>query len=405
MKLSKLASDIAESPTFALNEEARLLRERGEAVINLGIGEPKNKTPIAAVLASGAKLTSGEVKYTPPDGLPSMKKAVIRYTEENYNRLVAPENVLITNGAKQSLYNIFYSILNPQDEVIVLAPYWVSYPEMIKMCLGIPVVVTPEDGTFTPRFEDIERAVTSSTRAIIVNSPNNPSGAIYPPELIEKIVKLCERKGILMVCDDIYHKLTFDRNVAPPAYSFTKKDVENSHVIVVNGVAKLYGMTGFRVGWVVAPRELVKVMTNVLAQTTSCVSPVAQAAAEGALNGLQSVVEALRLQIQNNRDVVLQEMKSFNGARLIEPKGTFYALPDLRAFNGNSVELSRFLLKKALVVTVPGREFGMEGHIRISFAGSVKEITEGIARIKWALDLTSPNEIYIGDKKMIRDWM
>ena len=405
MRLSKLASDIAESPTLALNEEARLLRERGEAVINLGIGEPKNKTPIAAVLASGAKLTSGDVKYTPPDGLPSMKKAVIRYTEENYNRLVAPENVLITNGAKQSLFNIFYSILNPQDEVIVIAPYWVSYPEMIKMCLGVPVIVTPEDGTFTPRFEDIERAVTSSTRAIIVNSPNNPSGAIYPPELIEKIVELCESKGFFMICDDIYHKLTFDRNIAAPAYSFTKKDFENSHIIVVNGVAKLYGMTGFRVGWVVAPRELVKVMTNVLAQTTSCVSPIAQAAAEGALNGLQSVVEALRLQIQNNRDVVLQELKAFNGARLIEPKGTFYALLDLRAFNGNSIELSRFLLKKALVVTVPGKEFGMEGHIRISFAGSVKDITEGIARIKWALDSTSPNEIYIGDKKMIRDWM
>jgi aspartate aminotransferase len=208
-----------------------------------------------------------------------------------------------------------------------------------------------------------------------------------------------------MIADDIYHKLTFDRTVAPPAYSFTKKDVESSHVIVVNGVAKLYGMTGFRIGWVVAPRELVKVMANVVAATTSCVSPIAQAAAEGALNGLQSVVEALRLQIQNNRDVVLQEMKTFAGARLIKPQGTFYALPDLRAFNGSSVELSRFLLKKALVVTVPGREFGMEGHIRISFAGSVKDLTEGIARIKWALDPTSPNEIYIGDKKMIRDWM
>ncbi len=286
MKLSKLASDIAESPTFALNEEARLLRERGEAVINLGIGEPKNKTPIAAVLASAAKLTSGEIKYTPPDGLPSMKKAVIRYTEENYDRLVAPENVLITNGAKQSLFNIFYSILNPQDEVIVIAPYWVSYTEMIKMCLGIPVVVTPEDGTFTPRFEDIERAVTSSTRAIIVNSPNNPSGAIYPAELIEKIVKMCEKKSIFMICDDIYHKLTFDRNKAVPAYQFTKTDIENSHVIVVNGVAKLYGMTGFRIGWVVAPRDLVRVMTNVLAQTTSCVSPLAQSAAEGALEWL-----------------------------------------------------------------------------------------------------------------------
>ena len=240
MKLSKIASEIVESPTLALNEEARLLRERGEAVINLGIGEPKNKTPINAILSSAAKLTSGEVKYVPIDGTPSLKKAVIRYTEESYDRLVTPENVLITNGAKQSLFNIIYSILNPQDEVIVIAPYWVSYPEIIKMCMGRPVIVTPEDGTFTPRFEDIERAITSYTRAIIVNSPNNPSGVIYPPELIEKLVDLCERKGIYLVCDDIYHKLIFDGNVAPPAYNFTKKDIEDSHVIVVNGVAKLY---------------------------------------------------------------------------------------------------------------------------------------------------------------------
>jgi aspartate aminotransferase len=405
MKLSKLASEIAESPTLALNEEARLLRERGEAIIHLGIGEPKNKTPINAVLSSAAKLTSGEVKYTPADGTPSMKKAVIRYTEESYNRLVSPENVLITNGAKQSLFNIFYSILNPQDEVIVLAPYWVSYPEIIKMCYGRPVIVTPEDGTFTPRFSEIERAVTAYTRAIIVNSPNNPSGAIYPAELIEKLVDFCERKGLYLICDDIYHKLTFDRKVAVPAWTFAKNDIEDSHVIVVNGVAKLYGMTGFRVGWVVAPRPLVRVMTNVTAQTTSGVSAVSQAAAEGALNGMQSVVEALRLQIENNRNVLLQEMKTFNGARLIPPDGTFYALPDLRAFNGNSVELCKFLLKKALVVTVPGKEFGMEGHLRLSFSGTVKDVTEGIARIKWALDPTSPNEIFIGDKKMIRDWL
>jgi len=405
MKLSKLASEIVESPTLALNEEARLLRERGEAVINLGIGEPKNKTPIAAILASAAKLTSGDVKYVPIDGLLSLKKAVIRYTEESYDRLVAPENVLITNGAKQSLFNVIYSILNPQDEVIVLAPYWVSYPAIIKMCMGKPVIVTPEDGTFTPRFEDIGKAVTSYTRAIIVNSPNNPSGAIYPPELIEKLVDLCESKGIYLICDDIYHKLTFDGNVAPPAYQFTNRDIEDSHVIVVNGVAKLYGMTGFRIGWVIAPRQLVQVMTNVTAQTTSGVSPVSQAAAEGALTGLQSVVEALRLQIQNNRDILLQEFRTFNGVRLIEPHGTFYALPDIRAFKNSSVEVSNFLLKKAMVVTVPGKEFGMEGHIRLSFSGSVKDLTEGIARIKWALDPTSPNEIYIGDKKMIRDWM
>jgi aspartate aminotransferase len=405
MKLSKLASAIAESPTLALNEEARLLRERGEPIIHLGIGEPKNKTPIAAILASASKLTSGEVKYTPADGTLALKKAIIRYTEENYDRLVAPENVIVTNGAKQSLFNIFYSILNPQDEVVILAPYWVSYPEIVKMCMGRPVIVTPEDGTFTPRFEDIERAVTGYTRAIIVNSPNNPSGVVYPPELIKKLVDFCERKGIFLVCDDIYHKLVFDGKEAAPAWRFTKRDVEDSHVIVVNGVAKVYGMTGFRVGWVVAPRALVRVMANVTVQTTSGVSPVSQAAAEGALNGLQNIVEALRLQIQNNREVLLQEMRTFNGARLIKPDGTFYALPDLRAFNTNSVEISRFLLQKALVVTVPGKEFGMEGHIRLSVAGSVKDVTEGIARIKWALDPTSPNEIYIGDKKMIRDWL
>ncbi len=405
MKLSKLAMEIAESPTLALNEEARQLRERGESVIHLGIGEPKNKTPIAAILASAAKLTSGEVKYTPADGVLSLKKAVIRYTEENYERLVAPENVIVTNGAKQSLFNIMFSLLNPQDEVILLAPYWVSYPEIIKMCYGRPVIVTPEDGTFIPHFEDIEKAVTSYTRAIIVNSPNNPSGAIYPAELLAKIVDLCESRGLFMVCDDIYHKLVFDHKEAPPAYRFTTKNIEDSHVIVVNGVAKIYGMTGFRVGWVVAPRELVRVMTNITAQTTSGVSPVSQAAAEGALNGLQSVVEALRLQIQNNRDVFLREMDTFSGARVIEPEGTFYALPDLRAFNGNSVELSRFLLKKALVVTVPGKEFGMEGHIRLSISGSANDVIEGMARIKWALDPASPNEIYIGDRRMVRDWM
>jgi aspartate aminotransferase len=276
---------------------------------------------------------------------------------------------------------------------------------MVKMCNARPVAVVPEDGTFTPRFEDIEEAVTSYTRAIIVNSPNNPSGAIYPPELIEKLVDYCERKSILMICDDIYHKLVFDGNEAVPAYRYTKKDIEDSHVIAVNGVAKVYGMTGFRVGWVIAPRALVNVMTNVTVQMTSGVSPISQAAAEGALNGIQSIVESLRLQIENNRNVFMQEMKSFNGARLIPPDGTFYALPDLRAFNPSSVEISKFLLEKARVVTVPGKEFGMEGHIRLSFSGTVKDITEGMERIRWALDPTSPNEIYIGDRKIIRDWL
>lgn len=410
MTLSQVASAIPASPTIALNEEARLLRERGEPVIHLGIGEPKNKTPIMAILSSAAKLSGGDVKYVPTDGTPSLKKAIIRYMEENYTRTVAPYNVIVSDGAKQSLWNLLFTLCNPQDEVIVLAPYWVSYPEMIRMIGAIPVVVTPEDGTFIPRFDEIESVVSPYTKLIIVNSPNNPSGMVYPEDLISKIVELCESKGIYMICDDIYNKLVFDGKVAIPAYKYTNKDVESSKIIVVNGVAKLYGMTGFRVGWVTAPRKIVEIMTNVQSQTTTCVSPVMQSAAEGALTGMQSGVEALRLTIQNNRDVLMQELRSFTDVYCIKPQGTFYALPDFRAYIRRSVanssaELAQFLLKKALVVTVPGKEFGMEGYLRLSYAGSVKDLTEGIERMKWALDPNSPSEIYLGDRKVVRDWL
>lgn len=405
MSISQHAREISESPTLKLNEEARLLRSRGEPVIHLGAGEPKNPAPITALLSSAAKLTTGDIKYTPTDGTPSLKKAIIRYMEENYDKVVAPENLIVSEGAKQSIFNVLFSLVENQDEVILLAPYWVSYPVMVKMCYGTPVVVTPEDGTFLPRMEDIERAVSSYTKAIIVNSPNNPSGLMYSEEFIAEIVDFCERKDIYLILDDIYHKLVFDGNKFPIAYKYTNKDLENTKLIVVNGVSKVYGMTGFRIGWAIANRKLVEVMTNVQAQTTSCASVISQAAAEGALTGIQSVIESLRLTIQNNRDVMMQELKTFNGVRVTKPEGTFYCLPDFRAYNENSVELSQFLLEKTLVVTVPGKPFGMEGHLRLSYAGSVKDVTEGIERIKWALDPESPNEIYIGDRKLIRDWL
>ena len=405
MSLSRLARAIADSPTLRLNEEARLLKERGEAVIHLGIGEPKNRTPIAAILSSAARLNTGEVKYTPTDGLPSLKKAILRYTEENYDRLAAPENVIVSTGAKQALFNLLFTLINPQDEVILLSPYWVSYPEMIRMVYGIPVVVEPQDSTFHPRLEDVERAVSSSTKAIIVNSPNNPSGMVFRDEFIGGLVELCERKGIYLIADDIYHRLVFDGRRPAPAYRHMKGDIESGRVIVINGISKLYGMTGFRIGWAIASRKIIEVMTNVQAQTTSCASAVLQAAAEGALGGVQGIVDSLRLTIENNRNVVMQEMSSFSGIHLAKPEGAFYALPDFRAYTQDSVELANLLLRRALVVTVPGREFGMEGHLRLSFSGSVKDITEGVARMKWALDPNAPNEIYIGDRKLVRDWL
>ena len=286
--------------------------------------------------------------------------------------------MIVSSGAKQAIFNLLYAILNPQDEVIVLAPYWVSYPEMVKMVYGVPVIVTPEDGTFYPRMADIERAVTSYTKAIIVNSPNNPSGVIFPDEFIAQIVEFCERKNIYCIMDDIYHKLVFDGRKVPSCYQFTKKTPETTKVIAINGIAKLYGMTGFRIGWTIAPRELVEVMTNIQGQTTSCASVLLQAAAEGALLGIQSIVDNLRLHCQNNRDIVMSELATMPGVKCTKPEGTFYCLPDFRAYlhpatATNSVQLSEFLLKKAMVVTVPGKEFGFEGHLRLSYAGSVKD--------------------------------
>jgi aspartate aminotransferase len=404
MSLSQLALEIKESPTLALNEKARILKEKGEAVIHLGAGEPKSKVPLDAILSSAAKLTTAEIRYTPTEGIPQLLKAIVRYTEENYDKMVGPENIIVAAGAKQALYNLMMTLLNPQDEVVILAPYWVSYPEIVKMLYGKPVIVAPEDGRFHPRMKDITQAVSGYTKAIVVNSPNNPSGVVYSEDFIREIVEYCEKKGIYLVMDDIYHKLVFEGKTAPPAYKFAKDQSDASRLIVINGVSKLYAMTGFRIGWVVANTKIIKTCINVAAQNTSCPSVVMQSAAAGALTGVQSGVDALRLTLENNRNVMMTELNSFNGIKTTKPDGTFYCLPDFSAYSKNSAELSKFLLEKALVVAVPGVEFGMEGHLRLSYCGTVKEIKEGVARIKWALDPESPNEIYIGDRKMRRDW-
>jgi aspartate aminotransferase len=404
MEISTLAASIAESPTVKLNAEATKLRAQGEAVVHFGIGEPKNKTPLNAIASAIEKLNTGEVKYAPSDGMPGLKKAIVQYTEKNYGRTIEPANVIVSDGAKHSIFNLLYALINPGDQVIVLAPYWVSYPEMVKMVNGVPVIVTPADGGFYPKISEIEKAVTSSTRAIIVNSPNNPSGAIFSDELIGQIVELCEKKNIYLFMDDIYHKLVFDGRKIAPVYNFTKKDIESTNIVVINGISKTYGMTGFRIGWIVGNRKLVKVMTNIQSQTTTCNSPICQVAAEAALTGDQGCVAELVATIQKNRDTVIRELRSIPGVKVEKPEGAFYCLPDFSAYNKDSMALADFLLKKALVVTVPGREFGMEGRLRLSYAGSASDVAEGMSRIKWALDPNSPREIQIGNRKVVRDW-
>ena len=404
MSISQLAREVKESPTLRLNEEAARLRDKGEPVIHLGAGEPKAKVPLDAVIAASAKLKTADIRYTPTEGIPSLIKAIIRYTEDLYRKAVAPENVCVHAGAKQAVYNILMTILNPQDEVIIPAPYWVSYPEIVKMLYGVPVIVRPEDGRFHPRMEDIKEVVGSYTKAIIINSPNNPSGEVYTVDFIKEMVEFCEEKQIYLIMDDIYQRLIFDDRRPTSCYDYARDDSDNSRLIVINGVSKMYAMTGFRIGWSIANRKVTRTLINVSAQNTSCPSVVLQAAAAGALEGVQSGVENLRQTLQNSRDVMLRELNAFTGIRTIKPGGTFYCLPDFRAYSGDSVALCKMLLQKALVVTVPGVEFGMEGHLRLSYCGTIKDITEGITRIKWALDPDSPNEIYIGDRKLRRDW-
>lgn len=405
MTISLIGKSIAASATLKLNETAAILKAKGEPIIHLGGGEPKAKAPIDAILAAAAVLNSGEVWYTPADGLLELKQAIIRYTEEFYGRKVTPQNIIASSGAKQSIMVALQAILDPNDEVVFPAPYWVSYPEMVKMCGGVPVAVHPEDGSFQPTINDIDRVVTSYTKAVIINSPNNPSGAVYSEKFISDIVQYCEEKNIYLIIDDIYHRLVFDGKKPVSCYDYCKNDIENSKLILINGVSKMYAMTGFRIGWAVANKKLMAVMTNIQGHQTSGPSVVVQKAAAAALNGVQSCVESLRLSLENNRNVLVEQFKTFEGIKLTKPEGTFYSFVDFRAYNKDSTKLANFLLDKVKVATVPGIEFGLEGFLRISTCGTIKEITEGIARIKWALDPNSPNELFIGNRKLVRDWL
>jgi len=404
MSISQIARSISESATLKLNDTATRLREKGEPVIHLGGGEPKSKAPIDAIVAAAALLNSGEVRYCPPEGTRDMKKAIIRYTEEWYQRRVEPEHVIASSGAKQAIMVCLQAILNPQDEVIFPVPYWVSYPEMVKLCGAVPVPVAAEDGSFQPRLQDIEDRVGAQTKAIIINSPNNPSGAVYSEQFIAEVVELCEKRGLYLIMDDIYHRLIFGGRKPVNCYKYAKDLTETSNLVVINGVSKLYAMTGFRIGWAIGNKTLIRAMANIQSQQTSGPSVLLQHAAVGALNGLQSSVEALRMSLENNRNIMVDALKAFSGVKLTPPDGAFYCFPDFSAYQKDSTKLSQLLLDKVRVVAVPGKEFGMEGHLRLSTCGTIKEITEGIERIKWALDPNSPNELILGNRKLVRDW-
>lgn len=398
--LSKLAGLIGDSPTLKINARARALKAAGQPVIHLGGGEPTYPAPLSAVKAIIAQAESRKIKYSPSSGTPALKEAVLNYTKQFYGRSYEPSQVLISAGAKQALFNFLLAAVDAGDEVVFPAPYWVSYPEMIKMAGGKPVAVLPaRDLQVTA--QELLAAVTPKTKAILLNSPCNPSGQIYSEEFIKTVVEFAEQKNIFLVMDDIYHQLVFDGNTVPNPAAYAK---EGKNLVIINGVSKLYGLTGLRIGWAVcAYKELIAAMGRMQAQSTSCNSDLSETAAAAALNGDQSCVTELRKMLEENRNTLLAELAKIPHVRVAKPAGTFYSFADFSHYNASSEELAQYLLDKALVAVVPGKAFGADGYLRISFCADKASIIEGVRRIRWALDKTAPNEIQIGDKLVTRN--
>ena len=385
MSLSKIAQSIGTSATIKLNETANSLRAQGVPVIHLGGGEPKSKAPAEAIKAASAKLETGEIRYTPTAGIMPLREAVIEYTDKYYGRKVTPGNILVSSGAKQTIMMALQAVLNPGDELIYPAPFWVSYPEMVKLVGAVPVSVDPADSSGEPTLDEIIAKVTPKTRAIMLNSPNNPSGAVYSAKFISDIVRYCENNDIYLIMDDIYHRLVFDGQTPANCYEYSPKATDDSKIILVNGVSKSFAMTGFRIGWAVAAREVVSAMSRIQSHFSSGSSELTQWAAIGALNGGQESVNELRSTLENQRNLLVERLSAIEGVEVNRPGGTFYCFPDFTKIEPDSTKLAEYLLKEVQVVTVPGVEFGKDGHLRISFCGTMNDITEGSDRIKTAL--------------------
>ena len=385
MSLSKIAQAIGSSATIKLNETANSLRAQGVPVIHLGGGEPKSKAPAAAIDSARTKLETGEIRYTPTAGIMPLREAVVEYTEKYYHRQVSPANVLVSSGAKQAIMMALQAILNPGDELIYPVPYWVSYPEMVKLVGAVPVAVNPASPSGEPTLEEMVAKVTPRTRAIMLNSPNNPSGGVYSGRFISDIVDYCESQGIYLIMDDIYHRLVFDGLSPANCYEYANKNTDESKVIVINGVSKSYAMTGFRIGWAVAAREITAAMSRIQSHFSSGSSELTQWAAIGALTGGEESVTELRSTLEKQRNLLVERLSAIAGVKVNKPGGTFYCFPDFSDIEPDSTRLAEYLLKEVQVVAVPGVEFGKDGHLRISFCGSENDIIEGSERIKSAL--------------------
>ncbi|AOV09205.1 aspartate aminotransferase [Sporosarcina ureilytica] len=384
-RLASRVNTLTPSTTLAITAKAKEMRESGIDIIGLGAGEPDFNTPENILSAAIDSMKDGKTKYTPSGGLIELKDAVIAKLERDQGLTYAREEVMIGVGAKHVLYTLFQVILNPGDEVIIPTPYWVSYPEQVKLAGGVPVHI---EGTTAANFkvtaEQIENAVTDKTKAIIINSPGNPTGMIYTAEELESIVQVCKEKDILIVSDEIYEKLIYDgqEHISPAQLSEDAK----KRTLIINGVSKSHSMTGWRIGYVAGDAEIVKAMTNLASHSTSNPTTTAQYAALEAYNGPQDTVEEMRKDFEARLDKVHPQLAEIPGFHVLKPQGAFYLLPDvteaLEKTGFASVDdFAAALLTEANVAIIPGSGFGAPNTIRLSYATSIELIEEAIRRI------------------------
>jgi aspartate aminotransferase len=389
-RISRRIAAIAESATLAVDGKAKALKAAGRPVIGFGAGEPDFPTPDYIVKAAAdAAAKPANHRYTPTPGLPELRDAIVAKTLRDSNYVITADQVLVTNGGKQSVYQSFASIIDPGDEVILPAPYWTTYPECIKLAGGVSVeVFADESQNYLVSVEQLEAARTPKTKALLFCSPSNPTGSVYSAEQVKAIGQWALEHGIWIISDEIYEHLLYDGATAPSLPVVVPELADQT--IIINGVAKTYAMTGWRVGWMIGPKDVIKAATNLQSHLTSNVSNVSQRAAIAALTGDLTAVHEMGVAFDRRRKLIVDLLNKIPGVICPTPTGAFYVYPSVKGVLGKeirgkrpqtSAELATLILDEVEVAAVPGEAFGPSGYLRFSYALGDEDIVEGIGRV------------------------
>jgi aspartate aminotransferase len=390
MELSRKGQQISASVTLAITAKAKKLKDEGVDIVSFGAGEPDFNTPVNIQNAAFEAIKKGLTRYTPASGINELKTAIGKKFKNDNGLDYSNSQIVISSGAKHSLYNALLAICNPGDEVIVPVPYWVSYPELVKLADAVPILVdTPEEDNFKYTKERLEKAITSKTKAIILNSPNNPTGVVYTKEEMEMIAELAKEHDFIVISDEIYEKLIYG-DVKHHSIANLNADMKE-RTIVVNGMSKAYAMTGWRIGYTASTEKIAKIMSNIQSHATSNPNSIAQYASVEALNGPQTDVVAMKVEFEKRRDFMVNKINSINNLSCKKPDGAFYVMVNISKLKGqtihgyqikDSADLCTALIEKAYVAAIPGSAFGADDFIRLSYATSMEVIEKGLNRIE-----------------------